>query len=51
MKRIQFSLGNVRVTVKVTAQDTDMSRVRPMNHEMRLAQIEEERRATFTRFI
>lgn len=50
MKRIQFSLGNVRISVKVTAQDTVMSRVRPMNHEMRLAQIEEERRAVLTRF-
>lgn len=50
MKRIQFSFGNVRISVKVTAQDTVMSRIQPMNHEMRLAQIQEERRAVLTRF-
>ncbi len=50
MKRIQFLLGNVRISVKVSAQDTAMSRITTMNHEMRLAQIEEERRTLLTRF-
>lgn len=50
MKKIHFSLGKLRVNVQVTTQDTITSRIRPLNHKLRLAQIEEERRAVLTRF-
>lgn len=50
MKRIHLSLGSLRVKVKMSAQDTTMSRIKPINHKLRLAQIEEERRALLTRY-
>ncbi len=50
MKRMHFSLGRFRINVELAAQDATMSRLEHMNHELRLAHIEEERRSILSRY-
>lgn len=50
MKRIHFPLGRLLIKIEVSSQDTVLSKVQPLNHRLRLSQIEEERRNLMLRY-
>lgn len=50
MKKMHFSLGRHLLKIEISAQDTTISRIQPLNHELRLARIEEERRSLMARY-